>query len=103
MTLELLTTQKAPVDVSVDDGNGNLTPLGGQFHFTITPAIASIENQSGSLYVVAQTAGEAVLHITSMDGTLVSDTDVVVTDDPTPPPPPAVPFLVVTFGTPVPK
>lgn len=99
----LLTTQKASISVAVDDGTGSQTDLGGQFHFSITPAIAAIENQSGTLYLVALAAGDATLHVTTMDGTLTEDVEVTISDDPTPPPPPAQPFLVVTIGTPVPK
>lgn len=102
MSLELLTSQKVPATVGVDDGSGTVTDLGLQFHWTVTPPeVATFTVESDVIYLVALAAGEAVVHVTSMDGALVSDTELVVTEDAANPP--AQPFLVVTFGTPVPK
>ena len=99
MSLDLLSTQKATMTVSLDDGAGHVTPLDLQFHYSVSNSVVGVQVVAGDVFVVAQSIGDAVIHLTTMDGSVTLDVPVSVASDPAAP----VPTLVVTFGTPEPK
>lgn len=101
MSLTLTSSQKASIELGLDDGNGNVTPLGGDFHFQFNPNdFARIENHGGTFFVVAQAEGVSSLHLTTLDGTVSTDVTITVSDEPGGG---GEPSLVVTFGAPEPK
>lgn len=99
MALDLLTSQKASITVGLDDGSGNVTPLGPNYHFAFTTGNARLAVGPTATFVEAVAEGTDSLHITTMDGSVAIDVPITVTLDASTP----VAFLVVTFGTPEPK
>ena len=99
MALTLLTSEKASITVDLDDGNGNVTPLGAAFHFTFADPIAQLTAGPTGLFVSAVSEGSTTLHLTTMDGSVAADVPITVSLDESAP----VPSLVVTFGAPEPK
>jgi hypothetical protein len=107
MAISLSDAERLTVEVSFDDGNGHVTPLGRSFDGHFTPAtIAHFVNDPDgtTVWIEALAVGTGTVTIERQDHTLSQVFDITVTDSGTPPPPePGTPHLVITFGTPEPK